>query len=205
MTTPRPVAVGPRVLLRGPAPADADAFVELRRASRDFLERWEPRVTGIDGFGADYFERYLRHASTGDGRRLLLCRVDDGRIIGHVGIGIARPGPPGTAYVGYWIGERYARRGYMTEGIALTLDHVFDALGMHRVEVNIQPSNRPSIGLAEKLGFRREGFSPKYIRIDGVWADHVRYAMLEEEWSALRRRFLPEPDAPGAPVSRPAT
>jgi ribosomal-protein-alanine N-acetyltransferase len=70
----------------------------------------------------------------------------------------------------------------MTEGLALVLRHAFGTIGLHRVEANVQPENERSIALLERLGFRREGYSPKYLRIGGEWRDHVRYAILAEEF-----------------------
>jgi ribosomal-protein-alanine N-acetyltransferase len=72
----------------------------------------------------------------------------------------------------------------MSEGIQLVLRHSFGALGLHRLEANIQPGNEPSIALARGAGFRLEGFSPRYLKIDGKWRDHERWAILAEEWVA---------------------
>ena len=83
--------------------------------------------------------------------------------------------------LGYAIGAPYAGEGYMTEGIELVLRHAFGAMGLHRLEANIQPGNEPSIALAKRAGFRLEGFSPRYLKIDGRWRDHERWAILAEE------------------------
>jgi len=87
-----------------------------------------------------------------------------------------------SAYLGYHIGEPFARRGYMREALTLALAFVFGRLRLHRVEANIQPHNRPSIRLVKRLGFRREGYSPRYLNIGGRWRDHERWALLVEEW-----------------------
>ena len=76
----------------------------------------------------------------------------------------------------------------MREGLELVLRHAFGALGLHRVEVNVQPGNVRSIALAERLGFRREGYAPRYLKIGGRWRDHVRFAMLADEFSPATNR-----------------
>jgi [ribosomal protein S5]-alanine N-acetyltransferase len=69
-------------------------------------------------------------------------------------------GPAQSAYLGYWIGAPYAKQGYMTEALPLALSHAFQVLGLHRVEANIMPTNRPSLALVRRAGFHREGYSP---------------------------------------------
>lgn len=72
----------------------------------------------------------------------------------------------------------------MSEGLRLVLRHAFGPLGLHRLEANIQPKNRSSIRLVRRAGFRREGFSPRYLRVLGRWRDHERWAITVE---AFRR------------------
>jgi ribosomal-protein-alanine N-acetyltransferase len=76
----------------------------------------------------------------------------------------------------------------MSEGIRLVLRHAFGAQGLHRIEANIQPGNVASARLVERIGFRKEGFSPRYLKIRGRWRDHDRWAILAEEFLALDRR-----------------
>ncbi len=89
-----------------------------------------------------------------------------------------------SAYLGYAVGKPFAGQGYMREGIELVLRHAFTTLRLHRVEANIQPDNHASIALARGAGFRREGFSPRYLKIGGRWRDHERWAILADEWRA---------------------
>ena len=95
-----------------------------------------------------------------------------------------------STYLGYFGFAPHSGRGYMTEGMALALDVAFGRLDLHRVEINIQPTNLRSLALARRIGFTREGFSRRYVKIAGRWRDHVRYAMLAEDWRSLRRAHL---------------
>ena len=92
-----------------------------------------------------------------------------------------------SAYLGYYAFAPYAGGGLMTEGFVLALDVAFRQLELHRVEVNIQPTNRRSLALVARLHFFCEGYSRRYVKIAGRWRDHLRFAMLAEDWSRLRR------------------
>ena len=76
----------------------------------------------------------------------------------------------------------------MTEGLAQALRWIFGELRLHRVEANIQPGNAASRALARRLGFRREGLSPRYLKVGGRWRDHERWALTVDDWRRQRRR-----------------
>ena len=120
------------------------------------------------------------------GESYLICRNEDGALAGSASLGHIVFGNLRSAYLGYSAFVPHQRRGFMSEGLELVLRHAFGALALHRVEVNVQPDNARSIALAERLGFRREGYSPRYLKIGGRWRDHVRFAMLAEDWTKRR-------------------
>jgi ribosomal-protein-alanine N-acetyltransferase len=112
--------------------------------------------------------------------------VDSGALVGVINIeGIAR-GLFQSATLGYFGFEPHVRRGLMRAGLVLVIRRAFAGLGLHRLESNIQPTNERSIALVRSLGFRLEGFSPRYLKICGRWRDHERWAILREEWSVVR-------------------
>ena len=88
------------------------------------------------------------------------------------------------AYLGYYMGAPYANRGYMTEALQLMLRYAFKKIKLHRLEANIQPGNTASIALVRRAGFRREGYSPRYLKICGRWRDHERWAITVEDWKS---------------------
>jgi ribosomal-protein-alanine N-acetyltransferase len=124
----------------------------------------------------------LARQARDDFEAFLLVRRDDRAVMGFVAISQIFRFAFQSAYLGYWIGAPYARQGYMKEGLALVLTDAFRRLKLHRLEANIQPENTPSIRLVRGLGFRLEGYSPRYLKISGRWRDHERWAILREEW-----------------------
>jgi ribosomal-protein-alanine N-acetyltransferase len=183
----RAVAVGQHVFLRPPTRRDCREFVELRRTNRAFLKRWEPAsIDGSDSFGDAAFTRLLRSARDPRCRRLLVCLVDTGTIVGQISLSAITGEPFGSCYLGYWIGANSARRGYMTEAVRLALRYAFRDLALHRVEANIVPENAASRALARRCGLRREGYSPRLLRIAGRWRDHERWALTVEDWRRSR-------------------
>lgn len=127
------------------------------------------------------FAEYLRRLRRADDAGFLVCRNGDGAIAGVVNLNQIFLGNFRNAYLGYYAFTPFEGLGLMTEGIRLVMHHAFGPLGLHRVEANIQPANTASIALVKRLGFRREGLSPRYLKIGGRWRDHERWAMLSED------------------------
>ncbi len=168
--------------IRYPVASDCDEYLALRRASADFHRPWEPLpAAGVDPYSAEVFAEYLATSHTVSSERLLICRTDDARIAGSVNIGAIIRRAFQSAFVGYWIGAQYAHQGYMTEGLGLVIEHAFDTLELHRLEANIRPENVASLALVKRLGFRKEGYSPRYLQIRGKWCDHERWAILSDD------------------------
>jgi [ribosomal protein S5]-alanine N-acetyltransferase len=171
---------GRRVFLRVPEARDAPTLAALVRASQAFHRPWiYPPTT------ARAVARAI--ASTGPRRlRLLVCRRADGVIVGVVNLNEIVRAAFQSAYLGYYVFQPAAGQGYMTEGLGLVLRHAFRRLGLHRLEANIQPGNRASRALVRRLGFRKEGYSPRYLKIGGRWRDHERWAIVREAWAPGR-------------------
>lgn len=123
--------------------------------------------------------------------RLLVCRRADGAIVGVVNVSEIVRAALQSAYLGYYAFQAHAGQGYMTEGLALVLRHAFRRLGLHRLEANIQPRNLASRKLVRRLGFRKEGFSPRYVKVGGRWRDHERWAIVRDAWGPGRAAPLP--------------
>lgn len=167
------------MLLRKPTTADRTEFLRLTRSSRRYHHPWSTAPTT-----ARAFAHSLGRARRENCEARLVCRRPDGAIVGVFNLNEIVRGRLRSAYLGYYGFAEHAQQGYMTEGLRLMLRLAFVTLRLHRVEANIQPGNRRSIALARRAGFRREGFSPRYLKILGRWRDHQRWALTVEDWRA---------------------
>src|SRR5438128_2035810 len=118
------------------------------------------------------FDRYLDRSRRPNCACMLVCRRDDDAIVGSFAISEIVRGLFKSGYLGYQVFAPFAAQGYMSAAMPLVLRHAFRTLKLHRLEANIQPSNRRSIVLVRRAGFSREGYSPRYLRICGRWRDH---------------------------------
>ena len=182
---PDALAAGARVYLRRPTEDDRPRFSRLVRASREHLARWVlDTVASGDPAGARWFDAILAANASGRSVKLLVQRIGDDELLGCMNLNDVVRGAFQNAYLGYWVGAPFVRRGYARDALGVALRYAFEAEGLHRVEANVQPGNEPSRRLVEAAGFRLEGFSPRYLRIHGVWRDHERWALTVEDWEA---------------------
>ena len=132
------------------------------------------------------FHNYLEKSSGDRNESVLICRRQDDAIAGVVNLNEIVRGLFKSTYLGYYGTVECAGQGLMTEGLDLALRYAFRKLGLHRAEANIQPDNLASIELVKRMGFRLEGYSPRYLKIAGAWRDHERWAILREDWENKR-------------------
>lgn len=175
-----------RVYLRAPQQGDWRLWSELREESRDFLIPWEPSWPH-DALTRGAFRRrvraYDREWQQGTGYSFLVMRREDDDLLGGVTLTNLRRGVAQCISLGYWVGGRHARQGYMSEALQAALEFSFEDLGLHRVEAACLPNNAASKGLLIKSGFREEGYARQFLRINGRWQDHVLFAILREDWT----------------------
>jgi ribosomal-protein-alanine N-acetyltransferase len=182
------VEAGTRVRLRSLEPSDEDELLRRIRASRTLHRPWTYLADTPEAF-----RQLMVRAAAPTEALYLICRIEDGEIAGYANLSQIFLGNFRSAYLGYAAFVPYTGRGYMTEGLRLVLEDAFGSLGLHRVEANVQPGNERSIALVERLGFRHEGYSPRYLKIGGRWRDHHRYAILAEEFRRAPARRARSP------------
>ena len=123
-------------------------------------------------------------------RRLPRVRREDHALLGVFNFSEIVRGAFRSTYLGYMGFLPHAGKGYMTEGMALALDVAFRKLGCTASRSTSSRTNARSLALAKRIGFTREGYSRRYVKIAGRWRDHERYAMLAEDWTSCAGKHL---------------
>jgi ribosomal-protein-alanine N-acetyltransferase len=155
---------------------DIDELLDANRESRDYHGRWVQPFTTVSGF-EDWYSAQITGASVG----LLARDRESDHIVGVTNLSQIFYKGFQSAYLSYWGMVSFAGTGRMSRAVELTTIFAFEELGLHRIEANIQPENVRSIALVKRLGFQKEGFSPSYLQIAGVWCDHERWALLADK------------------------
>ncbi|MGN6250362.1 MAG: GNAT family N-acetyltransferase [Marmoricola sp.] len=180
------------VRLRPISTADRNAWREARQRNIVWLQRWDataPPGSNARGRTFGTMAREMLRAARA-GRQLPFVLEVDGRLAGQVTVNNIVRGSAQFASIGYWIDERYAGRGIMPRAVALVVDHCFEHVGLHRIEVAIRPENHASLRVVDKLGIRLIGLAPGYLHIDGDWRDHLLFGVTREEaFPGLSRRL----------------
>jgi len=162
-----------RVCLRHPGPADRREFLARSRASRRLHHPWVTAPSNTDEF-ARYLGRLQQPGHCG----FLVCDARNQAIAGVINVSHIILGPLRSAFVGYYAFAGFERQGFMREGLQAVVQYAFTRLKLHRLEANIQPGNAASIALVRSCGFRKEGYSPRYLKIGGRWRDHEHWVIL---------------------------
>ncbi|WP_309105869.1 GNAT family protein [Arthrobacter sp.] len=167
---------------------DRKEWTEVRSRNRDWLAPWEAS-NPIAGGQLPSYRQMVRslNIQTAQGTALpfLITEwtpgVREPVIIGQLTVSSIVWGSAMMATLGYWVDRSHAGRGIAPTAVAMATDHCFGTLGLHRMEINIKPDNGPSLRVVEKLGFRDEGYRPRFLHINGEWADHRSFALTTEE------------------------
>ncbi len=165
------------VLIRPPRAGDQAQYIAGVRRSRKLHRPWVAPVASAEAFRA----RLARLRSPTSASFFIFVR-ESKALVGVVDLTEIVRGCFQSAYLGYFALEPYSGRGLMREGLAQVIDHAFGDMDLHRLEANIQPGNDSSRALVKALGFRQEGYSPRYLKINRHWQDHERWAIVAEDW-----------------------
>lgn len=179
-----PAIYADRVYLRTPQMSDFEEWAGLREQSHAFLSPWEPTWPRDDLTRSAFrrrLRRYYRDIREDEAYPFFVFRAHDDALAGGLTLSNVRRGVTQSCSLGYWVGQPHARQGVMSEAVRAIFPFIFETLRLHRLEAACIPTNTASVKLLERVGFRKEGLARRYLRINGVWQDHLLYALLAED------------------------
>ena len=173
-----------RLLLKVLGPSHAELTLDYYSRNRAFLEEWEP--VREEAFYTLQSQRELLAQEQTDFesgrlfRAWIFKKEEEDRAIGTFGFSNIVRGAFLSCFLGYKLDGQETCKGYMTEALGRGIAVMFEDYGLHRIEANIMPKNKASLHVAEKLGFCNEGLSRKYLKINGIWEDHIHMVLLND-------------------------
>ena len=171
-----------RLVLRKLDPSDCAAV---------FQYRTHPDVSRFQGWGTltiediqEFIEAQgkIDPDTPGTWFQLAITLRETGLLIGDCGLHFPAD-ETHQAEIGITLAPAYQGKGYAAEALTAVLDYLFIALGKHRVYGSVDPRNRSSIALLERVGMRKEGHFRESLWFKGEWVDDVIYAILDREWN----------------------
>ena len=167
---------------------DRKEWSEVRSRNSEWLAPWEAS-NPVPGGGLPDYRHMVRslkaQAAQATALPFLITERTPGFrepvIVGQLTVSSIVWGSAMMATLGYWVDKDRAGHGIAPTAVALVTDYCFQTLGLHRMEINIRPENVPSLRVVEKLGFRDEGYRPRFLHINGEWADHRSFALTSED------------------------
>jgi ribosomal-protein-alanine N-acetyltransferase len=171
------------IVLRPLGFRDRRAWLKIRDNNKNWFKEWEATLPSESNLSPASFYQVVKNLrdEARSLRALPFVITVGGSLAGQVTVANINYGSTRSAYIGYWIGEEFAGRGYTPLAVAMAIDHCFKSLKLHRIEIAIRPENIKSLRVVEKLGLRSEGARPKFLHINGEWRDHLIFAINEDE------------------------
>jgi ribosomal-protein-alanine N-acetyltransferase len=165
--------------------SDRRAWKNLREINELWFKEWEATIPNEYEVKAASFYSIVRNLKNeAQYKRALPWVIEvQGQLAGQLTVANINYGSTRSAYIGYWIGESFAGKGYTPLAVAMAIDYCLQDLSLHRIEIAIRPENTKSIRVVEKLGMRFEGLRPKFLHINGAWRDHHIFAINEDEFT----------------------
>jgi len=182
-----------RLIIRPPHKKDFLAWAQLRSVSREFIQPFDPLWAEDALSQKSYLKRLKLQAREWNSDRGIYFFIFDrtsGDLVGGVNLNQVVRGIAQMASAGYWVGKPFARQGYMSEALKIILDYAFDDIGLNRIYAGCVPENIPSQRVLRKLGFDQEGYAKEYLKINGMWQDHVLFGMAASRWRENKRILL---------------
>lgn len=174
-----------RLVLKVLNPVFVPIILDYYRRNKDFFEKYLPSYNK-SAFTEEYqiiriwteFDLMVEDQAI----RFYIFNKDDihyKNIIGDISVFNIIRSVANSCSIGFKLDESESGKGYMTEALKKVIDYLFNKQKLSRIEVNIMPSNKASVKLVEKLGFRQEGIAYSYLKIAEKREDHLRYSLIK--------------------------
>ena len=182
---------GRRVMLRPLVATDFEAWSEVRLRNGEWLTKWEPMPLITSPDPAKSRDAFTHRCAARDrerqsGNAYCMGLFVNNVFTGEVNLNSVMRGAMQSGTIGYWIDEAKAGNSYVSEAVLVLMKFAFEELRLHRMEICIVPRNANSRRVVEKLQLREEGIAERFLEINGIWEDHVRYGFTIEEWQDRR-------------------
>ena len=186
---------GRRVVLRPLVAQDFNGWSEVRRRNGEWLTQWEPMRLSHHPDPETNREVFAARCGARERERLAGTQYAfgifvDGAFAGEINLNNVVRGAFQSATIGYWIDKSRAGRSLMSEAVVVLAQYAFEEMRLHRLEICIIPRNVNSRRVMEKLDIRTEGVAERFLEINGVWEDHIRYGITYEEWNERRAQIV---------------
>lgn len=168
-----------KVHIRHLKTSDEKIFMAHIRRSRELHRSWVQVPTSVKAF-----QRYVQEMNTADDQAYVAIRTDTHEMVGVIELQDIFRGDFQNAYLVYYGFAGQLQQGFMRNAVEQVIAKAFGAMKLHRLEANVQTDNLASIALLKACDFKKEGLSPKFLRKNGEWRDHERWALLNERYAA---------------------
>ena len=169
-----------RLYLKILKPNYGHEVLEYYKRNHCFLKEWEPKRPK-NFYTLSYQKKQLSYDynmfKENKSVRFWIIKKEDNKLIGNICLSNIIMGNFKSCFMGYKLDKDEINKGFMTEAISEVVQIMFDDFGLHRIEVNVVPRNERSLKVMKKLNFEQEGFSKRYLEINGKWEDHVHFAI----------------------------
>lgn len=183
----------PSIFLRYLETSDAEDLLLIRKENRDFFQAFEP-TRDDSHFSYDQQLREIQKAiidiKNDSSYTYGIFHRESQQLIGRITLSGVVRGPFQNANLGYYLDKKHNGKGYASEAVRSVLKHAFEELQLHRVQAAVMPRNIASKRILEKSGFKKEGYSPKYLKINGTWEDHEIYAITIEDFEPIEKESM---------------
>lgn len=176
-----PRLTGDDVCVRLLFPEEHGLMVKFRIENREFLRQWEPARPAeffTTGYWATQLKYNLQEFKSGETVPLVILNPEESTVLGVINFTSIVRGTFQACHLGYALAEKLQGSGVMTQALDLSIEYIFNEAGLHRIMANYMPRNQRSAAVLSRLGFRVEGKALKFMKINGLWEDHILTSLI---------------------------